>query len=159
MIAVTGLTAPDGTPIAVREARDVVVSPGTDTTVRVVNYADDAPGRVEIRWDGSEGPLLGEADGLSVPVRIPAATSGVHNLTALFRGTDGKVLSKASAPVTVGDRGVGVQSSAWQQSASTGTSRSGSPATAGVALLAVGSVMAFAGVAWATTRRRSTARS
>jgi hypothetical protein len=59
--------------------------PGTDATVTGRGFPE---GQFEIRWDSSQGALLATANGpeFSVPVKIPAASPGVHYVTVVGTG-------------------------------------------------------------------------
>ena len=59
--------------------------PGTDATVTGRGFPE---GQFEIRWDSGQGALLATVNGpeFSVPVRIPAAASGLHYVTVVGTG-------------------------------------------------------------------------
>ena len=155
MISVAALVAPDGAVTTVRPGQNVVVLPDSETTVQVVNYADRAPGQVEIRWDSLDGPLVGRSDRLAVPVHIPSAEPGVHHLAALFRAEDGRVMSKASTAVRVAGPTSASDLSAWGSPVPASPSPQGTPLSAGFAILSVGLVTAVGAAAAMTIRRKS----
>lgn len=96
----------------VPQARLVTLEPGSSgpvgTEVTVEGLAFD-PGPVEVRWDASDGPALGRANGpsFSVKVTIPEATEGLHAIVVLGRNPDGSIGNAATAAFQVAPAGGG----------------------------------------------------
>lgn len=94
----------------VPQARLVTLEPGSSgpvgSEVTVEGLAFD-PGTVEIRWDASDGPVLGRANGpsFSAKVTIPEATEGLHAIVVLGRSPDGSIGNAATAAFQVAPAG------------------------------------------------------
>ncbi len=144
------------------------VTPLSAAPLSAVTVSGSAPsGAVEIRWDGVEGPVIGQADAgsaLAVGVRIPDAAPGMHTIVAVTRGTDGTVSSKgvASFEVTAPGAAPGkaaVASNHWSGDKDAtqvvGSTSSGfSHRALGLAFLGTGSAALFGAFAVVEARKR-----
>lgn len=72
---------------------------GAHVTAEGTNFSGD----VEIRWNGVQGPLLGEGSGsdFSIPVTIPDAPMGLYLLVGVNRADDGSVTQKGATSFEV----------------------------------------------------------
>lgn len=88
------------TPQAYIELSRASASPGGTVTVRGRGFI---PREVQIRWNGSSGPLLAKATGpdFSVEVTVPREGPGTYYPHAVARGSDGLVVGDAHRPLRV----------------------------------------------------------
>jgi len=88
------------TPQAYIELSRASASPGDTVTVTGRGFI---PREVQIRWNGSSGPLLAKATGpdFSVEVTVPRAGPGTYYPHAVARGADGLVVGDAHRPLRV----------------------------------------------------------
>lgn len=72
---------------------------GSEVTVNAVSVAGEA----EIRWNGTDGPLLAKATGpaFSTPMKVPDAEPGLYAVVVLERTRSGSVGSTARASFLV----------------------------------------------------------
>lgn len=107
-------------------------APGIRVTVVGENFE---PVPVEIRWNATDGPLLGKATGptFSVAVQIPEGEPGLYTLIALSRQTSGGVIGTARAAFQVTAGREGESGKGAVQSKRGGDSSDGVPASAAVA--------------------------
>jgi len=116
-------------------------------------------GRVEVRWNALDGPLLATAQGpsFSAPAKIPAADPGLYTVLVLERGSGGALGStgRAAFQVTSGttprpspDRPSMTPTTATPTSSSTSVPAAAA-AVGGAALLTLGAI----GGAFAARRR------
>lgn len=168
VVAILGAWVPAGLAWAcVPQARLVSLQPnssgpsGTQVTVNGLGLDRTA---IEIRWNSSDGPLLGKATGpdFSTPITVPDAPKGLYNVIALSRDTVGGIGSAASTPfqVTAPDRsGEGSEASASETSSGKPEPRrrksDGSP---GLAVLGGGLLLVLGAVIGALSSRRLTNR-
>lgn len=81
--------------------------PGTEVTLQGATFrADEEVRRIELYWDRVGGPKLGTVDAprFSVKVKIPADAPVLnegHNIIAVQRDKDGKVVTTDSVPFFV----------------------------------------------------------
>lgn len=127
---------------------------GSQVTVQGQNMAG---GRVELRWNALDGPLLGTAEGpsFSVPVTIPDQSTGLYVVVALERLPDGSFGSLARAEFAIPAEGTPATPPA--HSASSGNDGGGGTVTTAVAvtLTLAGAIALFmAGAVWSASRRR-----
>jgi hypothetical protein len=73
---------------------------GSEVTVNGFNL-DQGP--AEVRWNGVDGPLLGQAEGpnISVPVTIPGVSTGLYAVVVISRQPSGGIGNTASVPFQV----------------------------------------------------------
>lgn len=133
--------------------------PGSRLTIEGANFDG---GRVELRWNGLDGPLLGSGTGgsFTVPITIPDVPDGLYTLVALERRQDGSVGGVARAPFQLG-RSTGSASTSTLPPAGVGDDQDSTstvfPVTLGVpAAIAVLLVGAVAGAAIGRRRRAAT---
>lgn len=76
-------------------------SGGVGDTVEVTGSRFD--GRVEVRWQSADGPVLGRssASSFTMPVTIPPVPKGVYNIVAVVWNEDGTIYQKQVAPFEV----------------------------------------------------------
>lgn len=123
--------------------------PGSEVTVDGANFQG---GRVELRWNDSDGPLVGSAVGrtFSIPIRIPDVPPGLYALVALEREEDSSVGGVARTAFQLVDTlptsPVGI----------TSTEDAESPSTVFAVVLGAGGAIAllFAGAAGGAARAR-----
>lgn len=164
LLAAVGTLGSFGTAAALERPNALVVvqpQPSGPPGVRVdvVGLGFDPGQRVEIRWDGVDGQLLGQTVGpdFTTQMTVPDASSGLHTLVVLSRDANGVLGTATSTGFLVGGDG---QSPPDQQQAPAVPASGASPSvegTSGVLWAAVlGSLLALAlGVAWARRRRPS----
>jgi hypothetical protein len=73
---------------------------GSEVTVNGFNL-DQGP--AEVRWNGVDGPLLGQAEGpnISVPVTIPGVSTGLYAVVVISRQPSGGIGNTATVPFQV----------------------------------------------------------
>ena len=131
-------------------------APGSEATVDGQIF--DPGSRGEIRWNGTDGPLLATAqtENFSLPVTVPSVPSGLYTVIALTRAPNGVMGAVARAefqvttgaePVPVTQPPTGLDAGADESSAD-GTSFAS--VAAAVGLVAIG---AFGGAALVARRR------
>lgn len=74
--------------------------PGTQVNLEGVDFTS---GKIEVRWNGLTGPLLGQSTGpnFSVPVTIPDAPGGSYTMVVFVREKDDTIGVKLSVPFDV----------------------------------------------------------
>lgn len=113
-------------------------------------------GRVEIRWNATDGPLLATAQStdFAMPVTVPSAPPGLYTLIAVSRGANGVLGSVARAEFQVtGPAPVPITESPVPNGAAADESSNGpsfASVAAAVGLVAIG---AFGGAAVVARRR------
>ena len=133
--------------------------PGSQVTVEGANFAG---GRVELRWNGLDGPLLFSATGASfaVPISIPDGADGLYALVALERQQDGSVGGVARTAFQLVRSTASTLASPPQATSS--TDDEASPSTVVAVTLGIAGAIALlvagAAVGAATTRHRGATR-
>lgn len=131
--------------------------PGFQATVEGANFEG---GRVELRWNALDGPLLASATGgsFTVQVNIPDAADGLYALVALERRQDGSVGGVARTAFQLA-RSTASSAASPPQPTSTRDDKE-SPSTMFAVTLGVAGAAALlvvgGGVGAATARRRRT---
>jgi hypothetical protein len=87
---------------------------GSQVTVTGQAFGDS---RVEIRWNATDGELLGAVPGpnFTADIAIPQAPPGLYTLIAIMREPDGAVANTARAPFQVLEAGAPEMSAAAPQ--------------------------------------------
>lgn len=139
----------------------VVVGPATSgppgMRVDVSGRGFDEGKQVEVRWDGSGGPLVGRARGaeFSIGVVVPDVKEGAHSIVVFSRDPNGVMGGSTSAPFEVTKGG---PSSENRPDAAVDAQLSGGQVgrTSGLLwVMVVGPLLALAaGLTWARRRRR-----
>lgn len=134
---------------------------GSRLSVKGTAVASGAP--VTIRWNATEGPIIGvgaaTASGkFTVDATVPPSAPGVYYLVANVAGVGVaraafEVIGEGLAPGV--SAGAASQASLWAPSPAHAAGRAANPAaTIGLGLLGIGLVGVFGGVAVATLARR-----